>query len=272
MMGRSETVLDDLVRSIRLSPKYKYVAPEFIRSVGKIELTRRGNLKAAVKATKNKLHQIAGAYLPGRMAYDVWLRRLADATRSADPGVLRSTCVEIMHHHISTRERLPILDAFYATTLADLGPIHSVLDVACGLNPLAIPWMPLADRATYIAYDIYEDMVAFLSTFMGMVPVRGKAEVHDVLRYRPGEHVELALLLKTIPCLEQVDKEAGRRLLDAIDADHILVSFPAHSLGGRRKGMVAHYEESFYKLIEGRGYSVWRYEFASELAFLLSVR
>jgi 16S rRNA (guanine(1405)-N(7))-methyltransferase len=145
-----------------------------------------------------------------------------------------------------------------------------VLDIACGLNPLAIPWMGLADGAEYYAYDIYEDMVEFLQAFMALTPVKGRAVVCDVLRSCPQPRVDLALVLKSIPCLEQIDKAAGAHLLDAIDADYLLVSFPVHSLGGRDKGMPATYEARFRELLAGRDLAIKRFAFATELAFLIS--
>jgi len=68
-----------------------------------------------------------------------------------------------------------------------------------------------------------------------------------------------------------LDQDAGRKLLAAIPAQHLLVSFPAHSLGGREKGMVAHYEAHFRDLLRALP---WRVEerllFPGELVFLLS--
>ena len=52
-------------------------------------------------------------------------------------------------------------------------------------------------------------------------------------------------------------------------ADYLLVSFPAHSIGGRDKGMAAHYEEGFLQAMHGRTWPVQRFAFASELAFLV---
>jgi 16S rRNA (guanine(1405)-N(7))-methyltransferase len=175
-----------------------------------------------------------------------------------------------MGHHASTRERLPILDQFYATVLAGLPPPRTVLDLACGLNPLSIPWMPLAENAEYYAVDIYEDMIGFLGDFMALVGCEGYPRTGDVLQGSLEQRVDLALLLKAIPCLEQVDGAAGLRLLDVIHADHLLVSFPVRALGGGQKGMAGNYEAHFRDLIAGRPWTVRRFEFATELAFLVS--
>ena len=74
---------------------------------------------------------------------------------------------------------------------------------------------------------------------------------------------------KTIPCLEQVDKTIGRRLLEQIQAEVLLVSFPVHSLGGRSKGMLQFYENHFRQLAADLPWRITRFEFASELVFRL---
>jgi len=261
--------LDRLVEAVLAGRKYRNVCGEFVRNVGARELARRRNLKEAIKATKNKLHQVGGAYLEGRLDYAGRLDELRRAAEAGDGQALRKVCREVMGQQSSTRERLAILDQFYATVLAGLGPIRSVLDVACGLNPLAIPWMPLAEDASYYAYDIYYDMVQFLNAFLAWMPVRGRAGARDVTASCPTERVDLALLLKAIPCLDQVDPAAGARLLETLDARYLVVSFPVHSLHGREKGMVVNYESRFRQLVAGWDWRVERFEFATELAFLV---
>jgi 16S rRNA (guanine(1405)-N(7))-methyltransferase len=265
-----EDALDQLVSAILASPRYRSVCADFVRSIGARELAKRRSLKEAIKATRNKLHQVGGAYLEGRMDYPAWLDELREAAQFADQEAFRFACARIMKSHASTRERLPILDRFYAIVLAELAPVHSVLDVACGLNPLAVPWMPLAENATYHACDIYQDMVDFLNEFLALAGVRGDAQACDVIQSCPTQQADVAFVLKTIPCLEQVDKSAGLRLLDAINADHLLVSFPIYSLGGRDVGMPNTYEARFRDLIAQRNWSVRRFEFATELAFLVA--
>jgi len=129
--------------------------------------------------------------------------------------------------------------------------------------------MPLAEDAVYLAYDIYADMMAFLNDYFALAGVPGRAAVRDVAAAPPTEPVDLALLLKTLPVLAQEDKTAVPRLLDTLQARYLLVSFPAQSLGGRQKGMVANYEAQFDQWVAGRNWQVKRFEFASELAFLV---
>ena len=67
-----------------------------------------------------------------------------------------------------------------------------------------------------------------------------------------------------------MDKQAGERLLEAVNARYIVVSFPAKSLGGREKGMVKNYAERFGELVERKGWEAEKFEFETELVFLVS--
>jgi 16S rRNA (guanine(1405)-N(7))-methyltransferase len=265
--------LEQLVTAVRASSKYRHVCRDFVAALGAQELAKRRGLKDAIKATKNKLHQVGGAYLDHTPDYAAWLRELRAAAQPGSVEALRPLCLRMMAGHASTRERLPILPEFFAATLAGLAPIRRVVDLACGLNPLAIPWMPLAPGAEYYACDIYEDMLSFLGDFMSLCGLQGRTEACDVLAPNTctfEQPAGVAFLLKAIPCLEQVDKAAGLRLLDRVAAEHVLVSFPIASLGGHGKSMAANYEAHFRDMLAGRPWRVQPFRFASELAFLVS--
>ncbi len=268
MNTKENEQLTAVVHAVLSSAKYRHVSPLLVGEIAQRELSVGRSSKEAIKQTKNKLHQVGGAYFPAAVDYKKAITLLRDAAEAGDEA-FRMACRRVMEQHASTRERLPILDTFYATTLADIPRPSLVLDIACGLNPLAWPWMPFDSQTTYLAYDIYGDMVGFLQQFMALAEINGRAEVRDVVHDPPREAVDLALVLKTLPCLEQIDKTAPARLLDSLQARYLLVSFPAQSLGGRRKGMVENYESRFQQLIDGRGWYVKRFEFSTELAFLV---
>lgn len=261
--------LDRLETAIRQTAKYRHLDPAVVRRVGARELAIRPNLKAAIKATKTALHQAGGAFFDGPVDYAAALALLREAAGGGpDSAPFREASRTVMAAHTSTRERLPILDRFFAATLGGLPPVETVLDIAAGLNPLARPWMPLPSQATYLAVDMYSDMVAFLNAAMPLSGP-GEAALGDVIADPPRDPVDLVLILKTLPCLETADRDAPARLLNAVDARWLLVSFPAQSLTGRRKGQAAHYENRFRALLDERGWPAQRFEFETELAFLV---
>ena len=268
--------LERLTAQILASAKYREITPELVQRIGAQELEKRRSLKEAVKATKNKLHQVGGAYQQTKINYEKSLELLRETACTepvevavSHPNQLRTTCHQLMQAHASTRERLPILDDFYETIFAELPPIYTVLDLACGLNPLAYPWLPLPKGTEFTAVDIYRDMLNFIQDFFELTGVNGRTQQRDIIGNPPTEPYDLILLLKTLPCLEQVDKNAAANLLDKLNGRYLLISYPAQSLGGRSKGMVENYTQQFDALANGRNWQVQRFEFATELAFLV---
>lgn len=263
-----EPLIHALVAEVRRSPKYRTVTSELIARIGRRELQARRNFKDAVKSTKELLHRSAGAYISKNLDY---AKALQDITATKhDTESLKGILKPLMATHASTRERLPILEEFYSTALLGLGPISSIMDLACGLNPLCLPWMPGVVDAHYYACDVYEDMMDFIAGFFEVMGVSGSAEARDIIGHPPHHHVDLALMLKIIPCMEQSSRGAGASLIDSLNARHILVSFPVKSLGGREKGMAGNYERSFMALAQEKDWAVRRFEFPTELGFLIS--
>lgn len=262
-------LLNELVATVQAAGKYRTVSADLIRLIGQRELAIRRNLKMAVKETKNKLHQVAGAYFVSQPRFAAWHNTLSTAAVTGDPTKLQAACRTVMAEHASTRERLPILADFYATLFATLPPVNTVLDIACGLNPLARPWMPLAPTATYYACDLYADLAQFLNEVLPLLGGPAIAEVRDVITSPPPWHADVAFVFKTLPVLEQVRRGAGRELLQAIDAPYLLVSFPTASLGGRGRGMAANYAAGFRELTASAGWPVEQFDFPGELVFLV---
>jgi len=267
--GDADPALDDLVRRVRESAKYAQVTPSLIRRIGARELAAHRTAREAVKATQRRLHQVGAAYLEGRIRYDEWLERLT-AAHAEGPEAFRQACRQMMRLHASTRERLPIVGRLFQETLAPLAPVRSVIDVACGLGPLAIPWMPLAPGATYHAYDIYEDLAEFLNAFLPLAGVDGHAEARDVAGDPPVEPADLALVLKYVPNAEQLAGGLALHLLDSLNARHLLVSYPAAALGGRDKGMAETYERAFLEMVSDRPWQITPHRYPEELAFLIA--
>ena len=258
-----------LVQAVQKSSKYAAITPILIEQIAAQELAKGRSHKEALKATKNKLHQIAAVYLTRRPDYDAWLAQLEQAWPNAQAQ--QQVCRALMANHASTKERLPILDDFYSILLRDLPPIHSLQDLACGLNPLTLPWMmqsgALAADFTYWALDIYADLAHFLQSFFALATINGRATATDILHEPPDTQTDVALLFKAAPCLEQVDKQAGQRLLEQVNARVLFVSFPVHSLSGRQRGMVQNYTAHFHEMVHNLSWRVEQFEFDTELVF-----
>jgi 16S rRNA (guanine(1405)-N(7))-methyltransferase len=265
-----DTRLDELVDRVCATAKYGAMDRGLVARLAMEELATGRSVKEATKTTRRRLHQISAVYMQGTPHYGRWIDLLREAAESGDPGQVKDACRSIMATHQSSRERLPILDVFYRDVLAGLGPVHSVLDLACGLNPLAIPWMPLAPGVRYRARDIFGDIAAFLATALELLGVDGDAGTGDALTDPPGPPVQVTFVLKSVPCLEQIDRCAGQRLVASAPSRHVVVSFPTASLGGRRdRGMLATYRARMARICEGRAWAVQEHLYDTELAYLV---
>lgn len=261
---------ETLMAQVISNPKYQNITKDLVLRLCQEAASAGLSGKPAVKYVRNKLHQVGGAYFKKAIDYEYALQDLSNLPTSLHADLTKKYCKNLIGWHASTAERLPILEEFFQTCLAPIAPVESVLDLACGLNPLAMPWMPLAERAHYYACDIYTDMLEFVNAFFSHFSQSGWAKPCDLIANIPFVQTQVAFLLKSIPCLEQMDKTIVSRLLDTVQTEHILVSFPVHSLGGRQKGMAAFFRGHFYDLIAERTWQVQEFSFNTELAFLVS--
>jgi 16S rRNA (guanine(1405)-N(7))-methyltransferase len=262
--------LDQLTAEVQKKPKYADISIEIIQRIGDQELKKRSSLKEAVKGTLSKLHQIGGAYLEHRPDFSAWLAELEGISDELKSEAVKDFCQEKMKGHASTLERLPFLKEFYQVCLKSIAPVHSILDLGCGINPLALPWMPLAVDPMYLGLDIINDLTQFDQRFLEHVHMRGRVLCKDFLNQLPRQRYQLALVLKVIPLIEQISKTAARPWLESIPAENLLVSFPKYSLSGKGKGMRENYAERFIQLTQGSNWKIEPFEFTTELAFLLS--
>ena len=259
--------LDDVCAEVLRSRRYRWIAPDLVRRLAQDELALSRNRAEAAKRTKRRLHQICGAYLWEIDPVD-HLAQIA-AARAGGDAALKAACRQLMARHASTRERLPILDRFYGEIFAVTGRPHHILDVACGLGPLAIPWMDLPAGAHYRAYEIDRRLVELTDGFLSICGVPHAVELLDVAASPPAAEAGVTLVLKTLPCLEQQAPGSARRLLDALHAPHVVISYPTRSLGGAAKGMVEQYRVQLLSMANPARWKIEELLFPSELVFVL---
>lgn len=256
----------DVVERVRRSARYRDVDPAMLERLAAEELPRARNVDDAVKRVKRRLHQAVGAFRgDGRAPAPAaaWNGHLEDPA-------FRAACAEVMRGHASTRERLPHLDAFYEAIWTVTGRPRSVLDLGCGLNPLALAWMRIGD-ASYEAVDVDERPLATVRDFLSLVGQPHRVTHRDLVAAPAPESADVALLLKLVTTLDRQDPSAAARLLGALHVPHAVVSFTTRTLGGRSLGMERTYRDRLARLVTdvGRVAEVREASVPSELVFVL---
>jgi 16S rRNA (guanine(1405)-N(7))-methyltransferase len=264
--GVGEQDIVSIVDAVAQSPKYKGVARQLITSIARSEIPKERSRSAAEKRVKTRLHQMVGAYMEGRPRYDSWLDEIRSTVGSE---ALAPAVAKIQRHHASSRERLSSGPEFYQRIFAGLPPPKTVLDLACGLAPLARPLMAIPPEAKLIISDVLADLVAFNVEAVKLMGFSIEGSIWNLLDGPPTARADVALLLKTVPCLMQVDAAITYPLISAINAPTIIASFPTKSLGGREKGMASFYEQRFRSVISGLPHKVETLAIGNELVFRL---
>lgn len=267
-MDVSATELGEIVRAVLAGKKYSALCPDTVHRIAGVELVKHGAVKPALKATKSRLHQVYSAFERG-IDYDAAYRQLKTAYGEGSVSAAEAACRDILRLHSSTDERLPILDEFYAEVWTVTGTPRTLLDLGCGLHPLSLPWMRLPPGVRYYAFDIDAARVAFLNRYFALVGLPTLAVWQDIVCRPPETRADVALLLKTSPTLERQEKGGTLRLLRALKTPFVVVSFSIRSLGGREKGMAAHYERGFLAAVRAEAWQVRKLAFDTELVFVV---
>jgi 16S rRNA (guanine(1405)-N(7))-methyltransferase len=261
--------VERVVERVATSRRYRHVDPSLLRRLAGEELARPGTGEDAVKRVKRRLHQAVGAFARGSARIDA----LRDAWHGdlADPS-FRAACAVAMRAHVSTAERVPHLATFYRSVWELIGTPVTLLDLGCGLGPLALPWMGLAAGAHLVAVDVDGGALATVDAFLDLVGQPHRTVERDLCSGVPHEPADVALLLKLVTTLDRQDPEAAARLVGALETRYAVASFTRRSLGGRSRGMERTYRARLDRLardVDAR--EVREASVANELVFIFEL-
>lgn len=228
---------EELVSKLLNSKKYRDVCPDTIRRVLCACEERYKKPKDVERAAREALHGVTGAFLtPNEAALCLKDMRLWAAQGRGD-ALLEAA----MSRHASTRERLPLAraDETCARIFEATGRPETVLDLACGLNPLYLG----ARGIPTVGVDVSGEAVRAVNACREECALPVSAVCADLLcdGAIPQERFHLALLFKVLPLLERQQRGAAMETMRRVNARFLAVSFPTRTLGGRNVGMAENY-------------------------------
>ena len=245
---------DAILEKLLSAKKYADVCPDTLRRVAEEAAQRYKKPKEAEKAAKEALHGITGAFMDAAL--------IKQARISLENGDIDGA----LKLHSSTRERMP-LDGFYDQLFARINIPESVLDIACGLNPVY-----LASRGiSTTGIDIGGAQIKLINDWAEASGSPARCYIGDALceGFIPEGSWDMALVMKLLPVLETQRKGSARRLLEILPVSTAVVTFPTRTLGGRKIGMEQHYREWFESIIP-EDYSIKdRYICNDELVYII---
>lgn len=230
---------EDIIHDILRKKELQGIEHAFAATVLEKELRKQPKLDIAalsarssaykniVKAVRAVLRRNVGLFEGDPRHRETLLAEL----RQAAAGRREEIITHLLSTHASTQERLPFYDRVYGKIFAITGKPGTVLDIGCGLNPLSYP----DHDAVIIGVDIDRGLCATVQEYFSITGIQGECKVADVrgIEKLKLPQADVALVFKLLDLLEQKGTAAGERLLAALPACWLVVSFPTQTMSGR---------------------------------------
>ncbi|MFH1400651.1 MAG: hypothetical protein ABIH41_03965 [Nanoarchaeota archaeon] len=193
---------------------------------------RNKDVREAMKAARSRLREVYGAFKQVSLGkVDLLLDALQ---RDPDSQTIHR---EILSLHQSTKERLDHYAEMYQSIWNVTGTPRRILDLGCGLNPIAYPSMGC--RPHYVANEVSEAYCAAIRRYFKIGGIEGEAFSYDLTSFTANQSTtflksDVCLMLKIVDTLETVSRNSAWRLIEGIPSTWFVVSFPTTSLGGMK--------------------------------------
>jgi 2-polyprenyl-3-methyl-5-hydroxy-6-metoxy-1,4-benzoquinol methylase len=208
---------------------------------------KENDLKLIIKEVRSDLRRQTGMF-------EVSLKTKKNANLDNIRSLLRS--------HSSTKERLE----FYPNLRKIISGLNvrSILDIGCGINPIAI-----ASRDyLYYASDINNDSLSIVSSFFEKEKISGKvsnADISDKLHKFP--EADLILIFKVLDLIEN-KVNLTEHLLKSLKFNYLLISFPTITLSGKPMNHKRRYW--LERILSKQDYNFSTFSSKNELFYLVS--
>jgi 16S rRNA (guanine(1405)-N(7))-methyltransferase len=234
---------EDLVQSL----VKQWFNAEYIQRIVAESQKKRKSSKEIAKGAKTKVHQTYGVFVNGTKINKVY-ERLVQAIKDEDEEEIKKQLTFALQLHVSSGERVNIMDELYKKIFEITWKPKMVLDVACGLNPISLPWMGLDKDIQYDAFDVHDEILEIVRNFTQII---GYTWVHtfnqDLLSYNSDKEYDIAFIFKTLSTVDFQQKGSAAQILEHIHAKYLVISFPIVNIGYYKKwkNMLKYYSETY---------------------------
>ena len=268
---------EGIVRAVRTKKEYMNLSEQFIltkvheaiRLDPKLReayyAQKDTTIKKIVKMVREHARKIYGVFQDSReMTQRIELLSKTDLRNTAD-------MLRILRSHISTKERVETYPQFWEQLLALTKHPHSILDIGCGLNPVAYFGFTQCVQTTYLACELSQlDAEQLQAFFAHNNLVNASAIAFDAVRELdayPTEHFDVVLLLKVLDTFERQKRYITYDILDKLSATYIVATFPRSTVKGRKtdRGDAIMW---FEKMLARKSFSFSRVLFETEVGYI----
>jgi len=267
----------NVITEIKKSKKYSNVYQLLLERVCSEESVKYKKDKDKIKAVKNRLHEIYGAFLSEnsvKFAEDAINKNIEAIINYSYNNNIKSS-ENLLKLNTSSNERLSFISELYKFIFDAIHcEINTILDIGCGFNPFSLPFMleltPKLNIKSYYALDIDVNLAEIINKYFDLLKLPKYAGCIDLISETPPQKADVAFLFKMIPTIETCKKGRGFEIINNLDVKYIAVSFPTKTLCGKDKGMADHYAAFFENSLDSVKFEMTgKSIFMNELVYVL---
>lgn len=136
---------------------------------------------------------------------------------------------KILTSHSSTKERIEADGYKIIKKIISKYKISSILDLGCGVNPLAIAKRDIY----YTAIDINNSELEIVKSFFRVNKIKGNIYAQDIRHTENFPSVDLCFLLKLLDVIEAKGHKLAEKIIKSLNCKYILISFSTKTLSGK---------------------------------------
>ncbi len=250
--------IDFLIKEIKHKPELKDLPDSLVeKTLNEYLLKHKISLsnsikerKIIIKEIRAELRRYAGQYVS------------KSGIKKREELIKEGRFSDILNQHASTRERS--IDYEEIKSIIKNLNLKSILDLGCGLNPLAIA----SPETKYYAYDIKEEDLNIVREFFKKEGIKGEVHNKDIRLTENFPKVDLCIIFKVLDILGDNRNETTRRLLTTIQSNFFLISFATRTLSG--KPMNSPYRRWFEKILNELKYPYEVKRMKQEVVYIIS--
>ena len=205
------------------------------------------NAKIIITAVRSELRTLSGQYQKG-------IKNRKDFLRE---GKIE----ELLKTNTSTEERIEFYP-FLKKKILSL-KISSILDLGCGLNPIALA----SKDIDYYASDIKEDELNLISLFFSKNHISGKSFFYDLAKISSDlPKTDLCIIFKVLDLLDN-RRELSEKILLTVPCRYFIISFSTKKLSGKNMN---HPERMWFeKILSKNNLKFERFSSENEVFYLI---
>jgi 16S rRNA (guanine(1405)-N(7))-methyltransferase len=203
--------------------KYEKLGTKFFRSKEYKELQKK---------VRSELREVYGVFFEkDNKKREKFLKNLIK-----EPSI--DNHMKVLELHKSSKERLPFYEEIYSKIFSITGKTETILDLACGYNPVSYPFMK--HNVSFIAIDMSKQDMEFLEEYFNSSEIKGVGIPLDLTKEESLEKIshmkaDVCFLFKALDSIETRKRNFSKELIDKISAKWLVISFPTKSLGGNKE-------------------------------------